>query len=344
MNGGDSDDPPAPVPVPDQGGEPEAAEPAPIEPLADPDAALRDAVGARANPPPRAETPLPVSDDYGDDGAAPAPPGRRRTMAISAAVIFGGLAIAALVFLGRANSERYLITCATDHVSAEEGRGFPPWGSRELSGPEWKQIALPPNAECTPRETDDETELEGWYLQILIDRASATLGARDVLDTVAAAGSGSGSAAPPNVLDKTDQQLQQALLLARSPDRRDQRKSIERLQGDIAYWRAALRLRDASAALSDAAKQFDAAATRRPAHATDAAAWATFLRRVGDELHGGPAGGPPPEQFPPQPPAPAQPSAPPGVALPVEPPAGSAAEPPAPPAIDAGVPSGGVLL
>jgi hypothetical protein len=331
--------PPPPAP-PDKPVEEPAAEPVlPTESI-DPDAALREAVGASANPPPRAPTPLPVSDDdY--DGELPALPGkRRRTVAVAAGAILAGLAIAALVFLGRANSERYLITCTTDHVAAEQGRGFPPWGSHELSGPEWKRIALPPNAECTARETDDPTELEGWYLDALIDRASATLGNKDMLDTIAPA-AGSGSAAP-NVLDTSEQQLDQALLLARSPEHRDQRKAIERLQGDIAYWRAALRLRDASSALADAAKQFDAAATRRPAHATDAAAWATFLRRVGDELHGGPAGGPPPDQFPPQPPM-QTPGVPVGVALPVEPPAGSAAEPP-PPAIDAGVPTGGVLL
>jgi hypothetical protein len=325
-------EPKEPPPPPEAEAEPALA----AEPIADPDAALRDAVGARANPPPRPETPLP--DVYDSDGEVPGPTkSRRRTILIASGSIFVGLLAAALIFLGRANAERYLITCATDRVAAEQGRSFPPWGSHAMSGDEWKPISLPPNAECKPRETEDEAELGGWYLDALVDRASVTLGAHDLLDTMAAAPAGSA-----NPLDTAEQQLRQALLLARSPERRDQRKEIERLLGDVAYWRAALRLRDATAALADAAKQYDAAATQRPRHATDAAAWGTFLRRVGDELHGGPAGGPAPAQ--PEP-VPSRPIAPPGTALPVEPPAGSAAEPPPAPApADAGVPTGGVLL
>jgi len=141
-------------------------------------------------------------------------------------------------------------------------------------------------------------------------------------------------------------QLDQALLLARDPDRRDQRKEIARLQGDVEYWRAAARLRDASAILLDAAKQFDTANQHHPRHATDAAAWSSFVHHLADELKGGPNGMPSPNAVV----APATsaavtetPPVPVGTALPVEAgsAAGSAAPPPAP---DAGVPSGGVLL
>lgn len=137
--------------------------------------------------------------------------------------------------------------------------------------------------------------------------------------------------------------LDQALLHARSPDRREQRRDVERLLGDVGYWRASAKLRDASTALTDAAKQFDAAAAQRPRHVSDASAWATYVRKLVEELRAGPNGAL--TAFPPTPtPIPAREPAPAGVALPVEPPAaGSASEPPpAPP--DAGLPTGGVLL
>lgn len=272
------------------------------------------------------------------------PPRNRKTMVIAAASIVGGLGIATLIFLGRANSERFAITCDTSHVYAEQGRSFPPWGARKLIGPEWAPITLPANAECRPRETENEAELTSWYLELLVERATTTLAARDLLDTPGTDASGKAV----NQLDYVATQLDQALLLARDPDKRDQRKDITRLQGDIDYWRASARLRDASSVLLDAAKQFEAANQKHPRHATDAAAWSSFLRRLADELHGGPNGAPP-GTVPPggAPAASAAPvSAPPvpvGTALPVES-TGSAADSAAPSPASPGVPAGGVLL
>lgn len=286
--------------------------------------ALRDAVGA---PPPQ---PKRKRERLDDDGLPK--PARSRTFAIAAIAIVLGLVIATFVLLGHANSQRYVVACATDHVTAEQGRGFPPWGTKPLIGPEWKAIGLPPNAECTPRETDNVGELEKWYLDLLLDRASTTLTSRTLLDPVP-----TGKANP---LDLAAEQLNQALLLSRSPERRDQRKEVERLLGDVQYWRASLRLRDAASALGEAAKQFDAAAAQRPRHVTDAAEWAAFLRRLVDELHAGPSGVAS-VLAPSQPPS-EHPSAPLGTAMPVEP-DGSASEPAAPPP-DAGLPTGGVLL
>ena len=280
---------------------------------------LQDAVGA---PKRRRREPEPPPDP--DDPVAPK---NRRMQVIAGLSLVAGIGIVALIFLGRANSDRYVLACSTDRMTPEQGRSFPPWGEHPMQGPEWKPIALPPNAECTERETDSLPELEKLYLDKLVDRASTTLTSKTLLDK-------QGSAAP---LDVVSDQLTQALLLARSPERRDQRKEIERLQGDVTYWRATLRLRDAQAALLDAAKQFDAAAALRPRHVTDADAWATFLRRLSDELHAGP-GGAAPEAVAPAPlDAPRPPL---GSALPVE--ATEPSEPP--PTVDAGVPTGGVLL
>ncbi|MDB4956469.1 MAG: hypothetical protein JWO36_4038, partial [Myxococcales bacterium] len=317
----------------------------PILPPAYSEAALRDAVGAKPRPPPkRRATTAPVdrfaSDD--DDDEPPKKHRSRRTIVVSAAAILGGLTIAGLVFLGRANSDRYLLVCATDHVSAEQGRSFPPWGSRTLTAPEWKPVALPPNAECKPRETDNPAELEQWYLEILQDRASTLLATHNLLESIPVIPAGAASS-PPNPIDLAAEQLDQALLLTRAPERRKQRTEIERLLGDVEYWRAALKLRTATTTLVEAAKQFEVAAAKPPRHASDAAAWGSFVQRLADELHSGPSGIHAAGAAA-QPTMDSHPAAPAGTALPVEPPAGSDASGTAMPGPDAGVAPGGVLL
>ena len=317
------------APAPVEPAPPAGDEQAILPPTYDEDA-LRDAIG----PTPmrekkRRKEPL-------DDDGLPRPAGRR-TIAIATLAIIVGIAVAGLVFLGRANTQRYAVACTSTQVSAEQGRAFPPWGTRPLTGPEWRPVTLPPNAECKARETDTIAELESWYLDILLDRANSLLTARDFAEQLGAPGKA-------NPLDAVTEQLNQALLLARSPERRDQRKEVERLQGDVQYWRASLRLRDASAALADAARQFDAAAAQRPRHVTDAAQWAGFLRKLADDLRGGPGGAA--SAIAPGPVAPPldgdRPGVPLGTALPVEPEASPPDEPETP--IDAGMPTGGVLL
>lgn len=306
-----------------------------LPPAYDPNA-FQDALGPA--PTPRAQTePSPYGRVYDDEPKAAK--SRRRTVVVSAFAIIVGIVIATLIFLGRANSSHFYVVCEADHVSAEQGRSFPPWGSRAMTGAEWKPIALPPNAECKPKETDEPDELAKWYLDVLVDRASTALTARGLLESIPHPG----GAAAVNPLDTIAAQLDQALLLSRAPERRDQRKDIERLQGDVEYWRAAARARDAAASLAEAAKQFDAAAALRPRHVDDASQWATFSRKVADEIHGGPNGAPPP--IPGMPPGDTHVPAPMGSALPVEPPpAGSDTATTAAPTPDAGVPSGGVLL
>ena len=280
-------------------------------PILPPTADLQDAVGA---PLPRRRPPTvePIDPDR---------PARSRVGLIAIGVV-AAIGIGTLVLLGRANSQRYAITCETKEIVAEQGRGFPPWGTRPLGGDEWKPIAIEAGTECNARSTDDADELAKWYLDALVAQASALLSAREVTK-----------------IDLAAQQLDQALLLARSPDRRDERKDIERLQGDVAYWRAAAKRRDAEAALAESATQYDAAAAKRPRHVNDAAAWASYVRKLADELKGGPNGASQTQAAPPvtqqgEP----RIAAPPGVALPIEPP------PPAAPAPDAGVATGGVLL
>jgi hypothetical protein len=326
----------APDPSPDaRGPTPDAQPEEPILPNAYDDQALRDAIGPRKTP--RARTEPSVDDD--DEPVSRKR--RRRTIMVAAATTLVGLAIAALIFLGRANASRYLLVCTAEHAAAEQGRAFPPWGSHALAGPEWETIALPPNAACKERETEEPAELARWYYDILVERASTTLTSRELLDAMPKAGAAVTSATPTNPLNAVSAQLEQALLLARVFDGADQRKEVERLQGDVEYWRATLRLRDASQAMADAAKQFDTASSHHPRHVDDAAAWGLFVRKLSDELHTGPGGAPVTIPNAAEPHAPA----PPGTALPVEAPAAGSDVTPTPPAPpDAGLPGGGVLL
>jgi hypothetical protein len=306
------------------------------------DGALQHAVGA---PSARARQRAAAPRDDGDDGEPGdgTPKRSKRTMIVASLAIVAGLGAAALVFLGRANAQRYVIACDASKAIAQQGRSFPPWGVRSMPGAEWAPIALPANAECQTRETENLGELTTWYLEILIDRATTTLTQKDLLDVSAApAANGKPVIAP---LDTVSAELDHALLLARDPDRRDQRKEITRLQGDVAYWRAVLRLRDASAILVDAAKQFDAANAQHPRHTTDSAAWSTFLHHLSDELRSGPNGAPivapigvaGGAQIGPSEPVPV------GSALPVEPDSGSGASTGSAAPVS-NVPAGGVLL
>src|SRR5262249_56264320 len=88
--------------------------------------------------------------------------------------------------------------------------------------------------------------------------------------------------------------------------RGEQHQQVERLLGDVAYWRGQAKLRDALGALGDAAKQFDTAVARQPSHVSDAAAWAARVRTLADELRAGSArpAGPVPPASPPAPAAP----------------------------------------
>ena len=309
---------------------------------------LRAAVGAA----PRSE-PLAAHKRRAHDGDDDGPPRKRKAIVASALSITAGLAIAALVFVGRANSDRYLLVCEAARAVPQQGRSFPPWGTRARGGEPWKPLQIAPETRCQPHETDDPRDLERFYLAMILDQATALLTAREVTR-----------------LDDAEALLKQALLLTRPPEheseelaneRNERHKEIERMLGDVTYWRASARLHDAEAALTEAAKQFDSAAAQHPRHVSDASAWATYARKLAQELHAGPAGpagpaGAPPSTSPAVPSAaspaiapagpPAEhPNVPVGVALPIEPGTGRADDPAAAPASpDAGTPTGGVLL
>lgn len=301
---------------------------------------LRSAVGASPISGPATAAPrkqrAPVIDRRHDDDDEPLrPPRNRKTIVVSAFSIVAGLAIAGLVFLGYANSDRYLLACEAERAVPEQGRTFPPWGTHAVPGEPWKPLKIAPETRCQPHETDDLLALERLYLAMILDQATGLLTAREVTK-----------------IDDAEALLKQALLLTRPPEheseklaneRNEHHTEIERMLGDVTYWRASARLHDARAALMDAAKQFDSAAAQHPRHVLDAAAWATYARKLAEELHTGPAGAPPSTASPAAPAASAvSPVVP---ALPVEPGKSGADEPPPAPAPpDAGVPTGGVLL
>lgn len=290
---------------------------------------LQTAVGV--TPPPERKKPEPIVDLDVDEPEEPGRKKRKWPIAVAASALLGAT-IATFVLLGSANQEHYYLRCSAKHITAERGRSFPPWGSERLEGAAWKPIAIPPSAECTPRSTDDPLALEGWYLDALVERATSKL-----------------AGASPGDIDLAQAELEQAMLLTRSPERRDQRKELERLLGDVTYWRASAKVKAAAASLEDAAKRFDEAASQRPRHASDAGAWATLARDAAATLGAGPGGANAPRVPPSGVPlaAPREP-APPGVALPVDvpfvgtPDAGVPEE--QPDAARSTLPSGGVLL
>ncbi len=291
------------------------------------DDALREAVGARPATPTRTSTRFDDDSDSPDDDGLPGRPRNRKLIVIAGGSLVVGLGIAAMIFLGYQNSGWFYLRCEADRVLAEEGRTFPPWGSEALEDKAWRPIKIPPEAECAPLETESYPKLVEQFRTILVKRATVLLTAKEVTKA-----------------DEAAALLDQALLHARSNSdaARNARVEIQRLLGDVVYWRASLKMRDAAKALVEAAKQFDAAALQRPRHVSDAAAWADYVRKLVAELEAGPTGSSQ-TAFPPAPPVSDRPAAPPGVALPVEP-GSSAVEQPdtAPP--DAGVPTGGVLL
>jgi len=307
----------------------------PILPATTSDAELAAAVGVK--PPPRRS----LSDEPLDDDGLPDEKRRnRKVIAVSAIALVGGIGVVVLVLLGRVNAQRYYLRCTTSQAVAEQGRSFPPWGSSPLPGAEWRPIALPANGHRKGEELPDGAGVGAVFLDVLVGRPSATLAGKTLLETPPIV-DGKTTIAP---LDAVSRQLEQALLLSRAPERGDQRKQVERLQGDVQYWRATLRLREASAALTEATRQFDQAALSRPLHVNDAGAWAGLVRRLTAELHAGPGGTAPIALPGAAAPPDGRTPAPAGTALPVEPDAsaGSDVAPASTP--DAGVPSGGVLL
>jgi hypothetical protein len=318
--------------------EPSVAEPAaPPAPTTATIDDLRAAVGVTPKPTPT-PTPTPPPAKLGRDPEARDDledelPLRRRKwpIAVGLSAVLGAT-VATFVLLGRANEDHYYLRCTARHVTAERGRSFPPWGSERLEGAAWKPISIPPSAECTPRETDDPVALEGWYLDALVEQATSKL-----------------AGASPGDIDVAQAELEQAMLLTRSPERRDQRKELERLLGDVTYWRAAAKVKAAAASLEEAATRFDEAVSKRPRHASDAGAWATLARDTAATLGAGPGGAGAPKVPPSGVPLPGgREPAPPGVALPVDvpfvgtPDAGVPEE--QPDAARSTLPSGGVLL
>ncbi len=218
---------------------------------------------AHADAPRRAET---------DHDATEGPRSRRRVV-LGATATLATIGIALLVVLGHFNAQRLAIRCEPNRIVATAGRSFPPWGESTIDAPEFAAITIPKDTECTPRTTSNRVELEDWYLTALMEQATARLTTRAVTD-----------------VELASKQLEQALLLTRSATRRDARKEVDRLVGDVEYWRAAARLKASADDLLTTATQFDAAAKKRPRHVTDAGEWASHVRRVVEVLQAGPHG------------------------------------------------------
>jgi hypothetical protein len=258
--------------------------------------------------------------------------------------LVGGAALlvisAVCAVLGWLNSKNYYLVCGKRSITAEQG-SFWPYGRSPLPGEAFKAIAG--THECASRHFESRDELERAFLTALIEQATRLLTSGDA-EQVAAA----------------EQELQQALLLSRDPERGEERAMAERLQGDVAYWRGAAEIQGALETLRNSAEYFEEAATRRPRHSNDANAWAEHARFIGSEIDKGPrtlrkdesakeephfqglSNPDNPVETTPDPPEPLTPTTPvEPAAVPID--AGVDAKPPEVPA-DAKLPTGGVLL
>jgi hypothetical protein len=262
---------------------------------------------------------------------------RQQLTLIGGAALFILASVGAV--LGWMNNQRYYLVCGTRSITAEQG-SFWPWGRARLPGEAFG--AIEGDHPCTGLEFDNRSELEEAFLDALIEQATRLLTSGD-----------------PDKVASAEQQLVQALLLSRDPERGKKRAMAERLQGDVSYWRGAAEIQNALEVLSSSAGYFEEAATKRPRHSNDASAWAEHARYIGSEIDKGPKSlrkDESPKEEPhfqgltPPPPVAEDPKPddPPAVntSKVAEPPvdAGMAQEPPPPPPADAGLPKGGVLL
>lgn len=268
---------------------PSSARASQTAPAATPPGAPSSATAGDRAPPdaaagPRAQTQGDAEDDAEDDADPDEPRPRRRSLRailLAAVLVIGAAGIAVFALVGYLNSDRYVLACEPDRAVPEQGRGFPPWGTRALTGAAWRPVKIAPETRCQPHETDDVLELQRLFLAMVLDQATALLAAHEA-----------------SRIDDAEALLQQALLLTRPAEhepealaqkRGEQHEEIERLLGDVAYWRGQAKVRDALSALGDAARQFDTAAARHPRHVSDAAAWAVRVRALADDLRAGSA-------------------------------------------------------
>lgn len=186
--------------------------------------------------------------------------------------LVGGSALLVLTavcaVLGWLNNKNYYFVCGTRNISAEQG-SFWPYGRSPLPGEAFQPIVG--DFPCESRHFEKREELEKAFLAALIQQATRLLASGD-----------------PEHVSTAEQELQQALLLSRNPERAEERAMAERLQGDVSYWRGAAEIQAALETLRTSAGFFEEAASRRPRHSSDANAWAEHARFISSEIDKGP--------------------------------------------------------
>jgi hypothetical protein len=201
---------------------------------------------------------------------------------IGAIALLGAL-VAALVFLGRQNRQRYYLVCGEDDITAAQGRSFPPWGRSALAGKAWQAIPRPLDAPCEERVFDSREGLARSFGEMLVARADAWVIARE---------DGAGRDELAEAQAELDQ-AQRVLRELRDPAAGQVELSgkIQRLRGDLDYWHARDRIDAAMAELARAAEHLGSATTHDPQHnREDAQMWQRLVARLQAELGAGPAG------------------------------------------------------
>ena len=202
--------------------------------------------------------------------ALPEPPRRsRRRVFLAVALIVLAIGLGVGGVLSYFNHQRLYLACGDQDVRAERGRWFL-WGRAPLEGERWKSFELP--GVCDSREVDSMSELESAFLELLVTRASALLAAEN-----------------PDP-ETTEGLLEQGLSLARAPEHKPQRAELERLRGDVEYWRGRAEITGAIERLKSARQHYDEAVKIGPRHAGDADRWVSFIDRLLERVGAGPGG------------------------------------------------------
>lgn len=233
--------------------------------------------------------PAPQAEDLRTAAGLGEPSGRRggragarrpRGMLIIVAVLLLGAAVAGLVHLGQQNRRSFHLMCGKEAITAAQGRAFPPWGESALTGKAWQPIAVVPGTPCTSQVLPGRPALAQRFGQVLVARVEAwVLGRPD----------GTGREQLAGVQAELDQARLLIGEIADPAAAGAAGRALERVQGDLDYWRARDGVDAALAALDQAAAQLDQAVAREPRHNRDsAAAWQRLLARIRHELASGP--------------------------------------------------------
>ena len=259
-------------------------------------------------------------------------------------IVVGGIVIIlGMVFAGQYNADRFYLECSGSSAEGHRGRSFPPWGHSAIKDARYRSVPLGADAQCQSQEMGGEDELQSALLQLTLTELKrlTLLSGEEELSTAR-------------------RLVGQGFMLARGEKKA--RKKLEALRAALDFQQGQVVMRELQTTLLRARRLFQQVKVHQTPHTKEVDAWIKLvdlllaklrLRLAGDPTTPSPTPVPPPTRVGPKPVAPSKAPAtpdPPAVRvdaaapLPTPPsmtPPPRRVEPPAP---DAGVSSGGILL